>query len=95
MANQPSLFSSLVPLALILFVFYFLVMRPQHKQQKEHRRILDSVTKNDEVVTIGGIHATVVMVKDKTVIVRVDDNVKVEIDKSAIARVEKRQSAAS
>lgn len=91
-SNPQSLVSSFIPLVLILFVFYFLVMRPQYAKQKEFKRMINNIAKNDEVVTIGGIHGTVVLVKDKTVILRIDENVKVELDKTAIARIEKKQA---
>jgi preprotein translocase subunit YajC len=58
---------------------------PQRKQQKEHRNLLSNLKKNDEVVTASGIHGTIVNVKDTTVILRVDENVKIEVDKIFIA----------
>ena len=76
-----------LPLILIFVVFYFLLIRPQKKQEKERQKMLSALTKNQEVVTSGGIHGTVVNIKDKTVILRVDDNVKIEIDRSAVAYV--------
>lgn len=79
---------------LIIGVFYFIVIRPQRNEQKKHQQMLASLQKNDEVVTASGIHGTVVNVKDKTVIVRIDDNVKVEMEKSSIAAV-KRQPQTS
>lgn len=82
-------FVSLVPFILIMVVFYFLIIMPQQNQQKKHRQMIEALKKNDEVITAGGIHGTVVNVKDKTFILRIDDNVKVEIDKSAIASVKR------
>ncbi|OGX29696.1 MAG: preprotein translocase subunit YajC, partial [Omnitrophica WOR_2 bacterium RIFCSPHIGHO2_01_FULL_52_10] len=72
---------------LIFLVFWFLVIKPQKDKQKEHADMLKNIKKNDEVVTASGIHGTVVLVKDKTVVVRVDDNVKIEFDKEAITRI--------
>lgn len=74
---------------LIIGVFYFIVIRPQRNEQKRHQQMLSQLQKNDEVVTASGIHGTIVSVKDKTVIVRIDDNVKVEMEKSSIALVKK------
>ena len=74
---------------LIIGVFYFIVIRPQRNEQKKHQQMLASLQKNDEVVTASGIHGTIVSVKEKTVLVRVDDNVKVEMEKSSIAVVKK------
>lgn len=68
-------------------IFYFLILRPQQKRQKEMKNMLDNLKKNDEVVTSSGIHGTVVIVKDKTVVVRVDDNCRIEFDKESIATV--------
>ena len=83
----------LVPIAAIFVIFYFLLIRPQKTREKEHQKLLNSLNKNDEVVTTGGIHGTIVGVKDKTVIVRIDENVKIEIEKNGIAFVKKQQSA--
>ncbi|MFH1201359.1 MAG: preprotein translocase subunit YajC [Candidatus Omnitrophota bacterium] len=82
-----------LPLIFVLFIFYFLVFAPQQKQQKEHRRMIDGLKKNDEIVTAAGIHGTIVNVKDKTFIVRVDDNAKIEIDKSAVSYLIKKQES--
>ena len=71
----------------ILLVFYFLVIAPQRKRQKELKSMLDNIKKNDEVITSSGIHGTVVIVKEKTVVVRVDDNCRIEFDKESITTV--------
>jgi len=83
-------FLVLLPMYLIIFfVFYFFLIRPQQKRQQAQQDMISKVKKNDEVITVGGIHATVINVKDKTVILKVDDNVKIEFDKSAITTVTK------
>ncbi len=79
----------LFPLALIFIIFYFLLIRPQKQKEKEHRKMIEGINKNDEVVTLGGIHATVVNVKEKTLILRIDENVKMEVEKSSIAYIKK------
>jgi len=84
---------NLVPLILIFAVFYFLLIRPQKKQEKEHKNMLSSLKKNDEVVTSSGIHGTIVNIKDKTVTLRIDDNVKVEMEKNSIAYTKNTQNA--
>lgn len=91
---QVSPLINLFPLVFIFIIFYFLLIRPQKTKEKEHKKVLDSLNKNDEVVTSGGIHGTVVNVKDKTVILRVDENVKIEVEKNCIAYVKKTQGAA-
>ena len=65
---------SFLPLILIFVVFYFLLIKPQQKQKKEHEGMLKALAKNDEVVTSGGIHGTVINVKDTSVVLRIDDN---------------------
>jgi len=80
---------ALVPYLLIFGIFYFLVIKPQKEQQKNFQKMLNDLKKNDEIVTSGGIHGTIVNIKEKTLTIRIDDNVKVEIDRAAVARVEK------
>ena len=75
------------PIIIIFFVMYFLLIRPQVKQQKETVRMQSELKKNDNVVTIGGLHGTVVNLKEDAVTLRVDENVRVDVDKTAIARV--------
>jgi preprotein translocase subunit YajC len=79
------LLSTIVPFLLIILVFYFLILRPQQKRQKERAKLLESVRKGDRIVTTGGMHGLVEGIEDKVVLVKIDDNVKVKIDKSAIA----------
>jgi preprotein translocase subunit YajC len=83
-----SFITSLIPFAAIIAIFYFLIIRPQNKKQKETRRMLDAVKKGDRIVTIGGLHGTIQSVKDQSIIVKVDDNVKLEFNRSAISSVE-------
>lgn len=76
---------NLFPLIFIFIIFYFLLIRPQKMKEKEHQRLLKNLNRNDEVVTSSGIHGTIVNLKDKTLTLRIDDNVKIEIDKNCIA----------
>ena len=76
--------SPIFMLLFIFIIFYFLVFRPQKKQEKERQKMLGNLNKNDQVVTTGGIHGTIVNIKEKTVILRIDDNAKVEIEKNCI-----------
>ena len=78
---------TVAPFILIIAVFYFFMIRPQNKKQKEIEKMRDSLQKGDKVVTIGGIHGTVSSVKEKTVILKVDDGTKIEFDRSAVATV--------
>jgi len=70
-------------------IFYFLLIRPQKKRQKDHATLVASAKAGDKVVMNSGIHGIVVNVKETTVQVRVADNVKIEFDKAAIAAIVK------
>ncbi|MBI4981927.1 MAG: preprotein translocase subunit YajC [Candidatus Omnitrophica bacterium] len=80
---------NLVPLVLIFVIFYFMLIRPQKAKEREHQKMLASLDKNDEVITSGGIHGTVINVKEKSVVIRIDDNVKMEVEKNCVAVVKK------
>lgn len=90
MSPAPSPLLNLMPVVLIFVIFYFLLIRPQKKSQAEHKKMVANLKKNDEVVTSGGIHGTIVNVKDTTVMLRVDDNVKVEVQKNAISTIKRK-----
>ena len=77
-----------LPLIAIVGIFYFLILRPQNKKQKETQKMLAALKKGDKIVTIGGIHGTIQTVRENTVIIRVDDNTKLEFSRSAISSVE-------
>ena len=85
------LVTMLVTFGLIIVVFYFLVIRPQNRKQKEAKRMLESIRKGDRVVTVGGMHGFVESVKDDAVVLKVDDNVKLKFNKSAISTVLERR----
>lgn len=87
--GAPNPFIQFVPFIFIFIIFYFLVIRPEKNKTKERKTQIDALKKNDEIVTAGGIHGTVINVKEKTLIVRIDDSTKIEIDKSAVGRIEK------
>lgn len=88
-AGQPAAGMSFIPIILIFVIFYFLLIKPQQKRQKEHQEMLKNLKKNDEIVTNGGIHGTIVNLKDKTAVLRVDDNCRIEIQKESVAFVKK------
>ena len=87
-SSTSQLVSTFVPFVLIIAIFYFFLIRPQNKKQKETEKMINALKKGDKIVTIGGIHGVVSSTKEKTVIVRVDDNCKIEFSRSAIAGVE-------
>ncbi len=80
-----------LPLLLIGAVFYFLMIRPQQKQRKEQRAMIDSLRRGDQVVTIGGIHGRIEGLREKVVVLKVAENVKIEISRASIAQVVKRK----
>jgi len=73
----------------IFAVFYFFMIRPQQKKQKEQKQLLESIKKGDDVVTIGGLHGKVYLVEDTSVTLELDKGVKITFDKTAVSRVVK------
>jgi preprotein translocase subunit YajC len=86
----PNPFVSLMPIILIFIIFYFLLIRPQQKRQKEHAEMLSRLKKGDRVVTNGGICGIISNVKEKTVVIKVDENVKIEFQKVAVSYIDKK-----
>jgi preprotein translocase subunit YajC len=84
----------LAPFALILVVFYFLLVRPQQQRARETQQMLDALRVNDEVVTSGGIHGRVVKLADKVVTLEIAPKVQIRLDRSAIAQVGKGKGGA-
>jgi preprotein translocase subunit YajC len=82
-------FLSFLPLILIILIMYLLILRPQAKKQKDRQKMLEAVKKGDDVVTAGGIHGKVVGTKndDKILILKIDDNVKITVDRTAISSI--------
>lgn len=85
--GSQSMLMTVMPFVLIIAIFYFFIIRPQNKKQKETEKMINALKKGDKVITIGGIHGVVSSTKEKTVIVKVDDNTKIEFNRSAIAGV--------
>ena len=92
--QAPNPFIQLVPLVLIFVVFYFFMIRPQQKKQKDREKVLDSLKRGDKVVTIGGAHGTVAGIdtEKKTVLVQVNESTKIKFDRTAIANIEKQET---
>jgi preprotein translocase subunit YajC len=76
-----------VPFIFIFVIMYFVLLRPQMRRQKEQQRLVSSLKTGDRVVTSAGIHGLISNVKETTVIVKVADNVKIEMEKSAVTNV--------
>lgn len=84
--EQPNPIMTFLPLILVIVVFYFFMIRPQMKKQKEVAAFRNSLAKGDKVVTTGGIYGKILELKDNTVLLQVDDNVKIRVDKAAIVK---------
>ena len=91
---QPNMLTSFLPFVFMIVIFYVLLIRPQQKRQKEHQRLLSALKTGDKVVTSGGIHGLIANVKESTVLLKVADNVKIEVDKTAISNVTRPTEAA-
>ena len=89
----PNPLASFVPIILIFVIMYFLLFRPQMKRQKEQARLVSALKTGDRVVTGSGIHGLISNVKERTVILKIADNVKIEIEKSAIVTVANAEAA--
>ncbi len=85
-AGQPSLLASLLPLIILFAIFYFLVILPQQRQAKKHKEMVENLKKGDKIITTGGIIAEVVKNEPEFLKVKINDNVEVKLDKSAVAR---------
>lgn len=82
-----SMVTTLMMFALIGLIFYFMIIRPQSKRQKERQKMLDAMKKGDKIVTSGGVHGKIIAMEDKTVLIEIADNVKVKVEKSAVSAV--------
>jgi preprotein translocase subunit YajC len=83
----------LVPMMLIFVMMYFVMIRPQRRRQMEQQKMMTALKTGDRVVTNAGIHGLISNVKDSTVILKVADNVKIEMEKSAITTIFKPEAA--
>ena len=84
--SQPNPLMTFLPMILIIAVFYFFMIRPQMKKQKEVAAFRNSLQKGDKVVTTGGIYGKILELKDNYVLLQIDDNVKIRVDKSALVK---------
>jgi preprotein translocase subunit YajC len=85
-------FSMLLPIVGMLAIFYFLLIRPQQKRQKEMQKMIEALRKGDKVVTASGIVGTVAGLRDDMIVLQIADNVKIEMLKSAVTGVTQRGS---
>lgn len=82
-----SLVSTIIMFGAIFLIFYFMIIRPQQKRSKERDKMLSNIQKGDKIITSGGLHATIVHIDEKTVLLQVDNNIKLKYERSAVASV--------
>jgi len=82
-------FQQIIPLVFMFAIFYFLLIRPQQKKAKEHKALLESMKKGDNVITAGGVHGKITAVENEIVTLEVANNVNIKITKSYIAAIKK------
>lgn len=84
-STEGSGYSGLIMMAAIVFIMYFFMIRPQMNKAKAEKAFVDSIQKGDKVVTIGGIHGKITEMSDSTVLLEVDKNVTMRVEKKAIS----------
>ena len=84
-----SLISTVIMFGAIFAIFYFMIIRPQQKRAKEREKLLSNIEKGDKIITSGGVHATIVGIEEKTVLIEIAPNVKVKVERSGIGSVVK------
>ena len=87
--QSTSLFQALLPLIIVFGIFYLMLFLPMRRRQKKHQELLSKLARGDRVVTNGGIFGTVVSVEGDTIVLRVAENVKLQIARSAVAGLAK------
>ena len=87
MSPANPIYIQMIPFALIIVIFYFLILRPQQKRQKALRAMIEGLRKGDRVLTGGGIYGTVFVIKDNSVVLEIGKAVRVEFAKSAVSAV--------
>jgi preprotein translocase subunit YajC len=75
-----------LPLIFLFAIFYFLIIRPQQKQQKEHAAMLESLEKGDKIITTGGLHAEVVKVEEDSIKIKLNDTSIVKLEKTFVVK---------
>lgn len=80
-------YGTILYMVVLVGIFYFLIIRPQQQRQKQHQKTISSLEPNQSVTTLAGMLGTVIQVKEKTVILKIAENVKIEVLKSSIAQI--------
>ena len=84
--EQGNFFAEILHIVVIFAIMYFLIIRPQQKQAKDHKAMVDALGKGDKIITSGGIKCTVVKTNNDFITVKLNDEVMVELDKQFVAR---------
>ena len=84
-ATQPGLLEAMFPFVVLFIVFYFLLIRPQSKRAKEHKKLIEALSKGDEVLTSGGIYGKIVETGEQHVVVELADNLQVKLQREAVS----------
>jgi len=84
----------IITFGLVFVIFYFFIIRPQNKKQKDTEKMISAIKKGDRIITIGGVHGEITSTKEHSVIVKVDEDCKIEFSRSAIASVVVEEKAA-
>ncbi len=83
--NQNNPILGFLPIIIVFLIFYFLLIRPMQKKQKELREFLRNLKKGDKIITTGGIYGTIIALEDDTVVLKISENTKIRIARSAIS----------
>jgi len=83
--QSTNMLGTLVPMVLIMIVFYFFMIRPQVKKAKDHKKLIEELKKGDKIVTTAGIHGRIVDLNDTTFLIEVEGGTKIRFDKSAVS----------
>ncbi len=83
-ASGASPYSSIIMMVALVAIFYFFMIRPQSKRQKEIRKFREALTEGQKIITAGGIHGKVKAIKENTVVIEIADNVRITVDKASI-----------
>lgn len=85
--GQGNPLNMMMPMIIIMLIFYFMLIRPQQRKEKERRKMIDEIKSGDRIIFSGGILGTVTNLKEAILVVKIADNVKIEVAKSSVIRV--------
>ncbi|MFA8344115.1 MAG: preprotein translocase subunit YajC [Rhodothermaceae bacterium] len=85
--GEQSMMSTLIMFGAIFLIFYFMIIRPQQKRQKDREKMINEMKKGDKVITSGGLHGTVAGMDEKTLLVDLGNNIKVTVERSSVTNV--------